>query len=258
MSISRKELLEFTNKFADKSGSILQKNYLKNFDIQKKLDGSFVTNIDKEIESLFRKLLKKSYPSHGVLGEEFGGQNLDAEYLWIIDPLDGTHSFISGKPLFGTLISCTKENVPFIGLIDIPIMKQRWIGGIGAGVFFNGRKCQNIKIKNSLKDSIVSSTSTLMFDTKDSLKVKEIYQKTRFPIFGTDCYAYGLLLLGKIDLIVEANLKPWDFMAQIPLIKELGGNISDWKGKKLDIDSDGKVIASMNNNHHKKLINFLK
>ena len=82
--------------------------------------------------------------------------------------------------LFGTLISCSKENVPFIGLIDIPIMKQRWIGGIGAGVFFNGRKCQNIKIKNSLKDSIVSSTSTLMFDTKDSLKVKEIYQKTRF------------------------------------------------------------------------------
>ncbi len=258
MSVDTVELLKFANSFADKSRLILKNNYLKSFEVKKKNDGSFVTNIDKEIESLFRKLLKNKFPDHGVLGEEHGAENIDSDYLWIIDPLDGTHSFISGKPLFGTLVSCSKKNNPILGLIDIPIMGQRWYGGIGTGVYFNGKKCQKHKTKLKLQDCIISSTSTLMFDKKDNLKVKEIYNKTRFPIFGTDCYAYGLLLLGKLDLIVEANLKPWDFMAQIPLIEELGGYISDWEGKKLGINSNGKVIASMNNNHHKKLINFLK
>ena len=108
------ELLNFANSFADKSKKILKRKYLKNFNVKKKIDGSFVTDVDQEIESLFKKLLSKKFPNHGIIGEEYGSKNLESKYIWVIDPLDGTHSFISGKPLFGTLISCLKNNNPII------------------------------------------------------------------------------------------------------------------------------------------------
>ena len=258
MSHEVNELLHFANSFADKSKKILKRKYLKNFNVKKKIDGSFVTDVDQEIESLFKKLLSKKFPNHGIIGEEYGSKNLESKYIWVIDPLDGTHSFISGKPLFGTLISCLKNNNPIIGVIDIPILNYRWYGGKDVGVYFNKKRCSKIKSQKMIKNSIISSTSPFMFNKNDQKKVVNIYNETRFPIFGTDCYAYGLLLLGKIDLIVEADLKPWDYMAQIPLIKELGGNITDWEGKDLNINSKGKIIASMSMNHHKKLIKFLK
>ena len=258
MRFYKSQLLEFANSFADLSREILKANYFKNFKIEKKIDGSLVTNIDKKIETLFRKKLKKVFPNHGVIGEEFESERAESEYVWIIDPLDGTHSFISGKPLFGTLICCTKNNIPIIGIIDMPILNQRWYGGEGFGVKMNGKKCKYVKKKKKLNQSIISSTSLLMFDDKHMDKIKDIYKKFRFPIFGTDCYAYGLLLSGKIDLIIEANMKPWDYMAQVALIRELGASITDWSGKELNINSDGKVVASYEKNHHKKLLSFLK
>ena len=121
--------------FANKSKKILKTKYLKNFNVTKKLDGSFVTDIDQEIESLFKKNLSNKFPNHGVIGEEYGSENLESEYIWVIDPLDGTHSFISGKPLFGTLISCLKNNKPIIGVIDIPILNHRWYGGKNVELF---------------------------------------------------------------------------------------------------------------------------
>jgi len=258
MKFNKFQLLEFANSFADMSREILKANYFKNFKIEKKIDGSLVTNIDKKIELLFRKKLKKVFPSHGVIGEEFESERIDSEYVWIIDPLDGTHSFISGKPLFGTLICCTKNNAPIIGIIDMPILNQRWYGGEGFGVKMNGKRCKYVKKNKKLNESIISSTSLLMFDDEHMNKIKEIYKKFRFPIFGTDCYAYGLLISGKIDLIIEANMKPWDYMAQVALIKEFGASITDWNGKELNVDSDGKVVASYGKNHHKKLLSFLK
>ena len=258
MSLKKSQLLNFANSFANQSREILKKKYFKNFKIEQKIDGSLVTDIDKKIELLFRKKLKKIFPDHGIVGEEFGSDRLENEYVWIIDPLDGTHSFISGKPLFGTLISCTKNKIPLIGVIDIPILNQRWHGGIGLGVRMNDKTCKYKKKNQKLNESIVSSTSPLMFDEKHMSKIKKIYKKFRFPIFGTDCYSYGLLLSGKIDLIIEANMKPWDYMAQVALFDELGTSITDWNGKKLNIHSEGKVVASYERNHHKKILSFLK
>ena len=150
MKLDNTELLKFAFNFADTSKTILKKNYFQNFDIEEKNDGSLVTNIDKEIEEKFRKNLKKKFPEHGVIGEEFGYENENNEYVWVIDPLDGTHSFIAGKPLFGTLISCLKNNRPIIGLIDIPILNQRWFGGEKLGVKLNNKKCAKILKKKNL------------------------------------------------------------------------------------------------------------
>jgi len=258
MVIKNSQLLAFANSFVNESRKILKKNYFNNFKIEKKLDGSLVTNIDKQIEELFRKKLKSKFPDHGIIGEEFGNYNSANEYVWIIDPLDGTHSFISGKPLFGTLLCCTKRKKPIIGIIDMPILNQRWSGGELLGVKMNNKHCRYLKKKKKLNESIISSTSLLMFKDKHMKKIKEIFKKFQFPIFGTDCYAYGLLLSGKIDVIVEATMKPWDYMAQAALFKELGASISDWEGNDLDINSDGKVVASYCKSNHKKLLSYLK
>lgn len=233
----------FANKFADQSRSILNEKFRGSFTFQSKKDGSFVTEIDKTIEDLFRKNVKKEFPYHGVIGEEFKDYQPNSKFIWVIDPLDGTHSFMSGKPLFGTLISLNINKKPILGLIDIPILRERWSGGENLGVYYNGKKCSYFETNNSLSDSIVSSTSLLMFNKSEEKRLKKIYKNSKFPIFGTDCYAYGLLISKKIDLIIENNMKPWDFLAQVPLINELGGVISDWSGKKLNVNSNGQVIA---------------
>ncbi len=258
MKLKNNELLKFAMNFADISKNILQKNYFRNFNVEEKKDGSLVTNIDKEIEEKFRLYLKKKFPEHGVIGEEFGYEKENNEYVWILDPLDGTHSFIAGKPLFGTLICCMKNNKPIIGLIDIPILNQRWFGGEKLGVKLNNKKCKKFQFRKKFNQTIMASTSLLMFDKKNLSAITDIYKKVKFPIFGTDCYAYGLLLSGKIDIIIEANMKPWDYMAQVALVKEVGGKMTDWNGEKLGINSDGKIIASNSINHHKKIVGFLK
>jgi histidinol phosphatase-like enzyme (inositol monophosphatase family) len=252
-----KTFIKFANYFADQSRNILKKKFLKSLKIEQKNDGSFVTSIDKEIESKFRDLLKKTFPSHGVVGEEFGFENENNEYVWVIDPLDGTHNFIAGKPLFGTLICCMKNGVPFIGIVEVPILENRWYGGKGLGVKFNGKSCIFKKKQKKFNNLIVASTSLLMFDPAYEKKVKDIYKNIGFPVFGSDCYSYGLMLLGKIDLIIEANMKPWDYLAQVSLINEYGGIITDWKGEQLSLKSSGKIIASLEKNHHKKIIEHL-
>ena len=257
MELNNVELLNFANSFADISGSILRKSFFKNFKIEEKNDGSLVTDIDIKIESKFRRLLKKKFPDHGVIGEEFGTYQKNNEYVWVIDPLDGTHSFISGKPLFGTLICCMKNNKPILGLIDIPIMSQRWHGAKNIGVKFNKRKCKFQPSKKNFGDLIMASTSLLMFSEKQQRIIKNIYKQIKIPVFGTDCYAYGLLISSKIDIILEANMKPWDYMAQAFLINELGGVITDWHGQKLNLNSNGKVVASYDGRHHKTILGLL-
>ncbi len=250
-------LLKFANSFADSSKDFLKNKFQKQFRIEEKKDGSFVTNIDKEIELDFREKLKKSFPSHSVLGEEFGYDDKKSEHIWVIDPLDGTHNFIAGKPLFGTLICCIKKNKPIIGVIDIPVLNQRWYGGYKIGVKLNNYKCPSFKKKKEYSKLIVSSTSPLMFDLEHEKKIKDVYNKIGFPVFGSDCYSYGLLISGKIDQIIEAKMKPWDYLAQVALINEQGGIITDWEGRELNLDSDGKVIASIEKNHHKKTLKYL-
>jgi len=251
------ELLSFANGFADRSRNILKKKFLEPFNIEEKEDGSLVTEIDKEIELIFRESLSSKFPSHNVIGEEFGFDEKESKYTWVIDPLDGTHNFIAGKPLFGTLISCMRNNKPILGIIDVPILEQRWHGGMNIGVKLNKEKCKKIHRKKKYNQLIIASTSLLMFDKKCEKKIKNIYNKVRFPVFGSDCYSYGLLLSGKVDLIIEANMKPWDYLAQVALIKEQGGVITDWAGNDLNLQSEGKVIASIEKNHHKKTLEYL-
>ena len=254
---NREKFLKFANNFADKSGEILMKNFLNHSKTESKPDGSFVTEIDKLIENKFIKEVKKEFSDHGIVGEEFGNSNVEAKYVWVIDPLDGTHNFISGKPLFGTLICLLIDGIPSIGILDVPKLSERWFGGKDIGVFKNKDSIKISKKDKSLNESIVSSTTLMMFDDDHFTKIRKIYSNSKFPIFGTDCYAYGLLLSGQIDLVIEANMKPWDYLAQVSLINEIGGMITDWSGRQLNLNSTGQIIASTSQKCYEEAMNIL-
>tara|TARA_A200000113_G_scaffold221078_1_gene232306 strand:+ start:249 stop:1031 length:783 start_codon:yes stop_codon:yes gene_type:complete len=251
--------INFAKKFLNKSDQILEKNFNAQLDINYKEDESPVTKIDKKIEILFRKVVKEQFPEHSVLGEEYKNQKLKSEYLWIVDPIDGTKSFIHGSFNFGTLLCLSHNGKPIIGFISCPLLKKRWMGVKDNGAFINNKRISK-KISNiALKNTVVSSSAFTAF--KKKIKENKLFyklsEKIRYYIFGGDCVQYGLLASGRISMVVENNLKPWDYMALINIIEESGGVITDWKGKELNIFSNGNVVASISKKSHAEFLKLL-
>ena len=190
-----------------------------------------------------RRLIAARFPDHGIIGEEFGREQEDAEFVWVLDPIDGTKSFISGVPLFGTLIALARHGRPILGIIDQPISRERWIGAAGRPTLFNGApiRCRPCP---SLAGATLFATSPDMFAGDDRAAFARVAAATKLARFGADCYAYGLLAHGFIDLVVESGLKPYDFSAILPVVEGAGGFASDWRGANLTVASDGRVVVA--------------
>ena len=241
------ELISFANHLADLSSDIAHKYFRQKIGEENKVDHSPVTFADKEIEKAIREAIFRQYPSHGVIGEEYDNINDNADYKWVIDPIDGTSSFIMGKPIFGVLIALTYKNKPFIGIINQPINKERWVGIIGGGATLNNKKIST-RSTGSISNSILCTTSPFFFKDKNleffnKISAQTKYQKYGGVFYGGDCYLFGLMALGYIDIIIETGLKNYDFCALVPVVEEAGGIITDWGGKKLDINSNGQILA---------------
>ena len=176
-------------------------------------------------------------------GEEHGAVRTDAEFVWVLDPIDGTKAFITGLPIFGTLIALLHRGVPVLGIIDQPISKERWVGVVGQGSTLNGRPIK-VRACPGLDKAYMYSTAPQMFDGATAGRHQALAEKTKLFRWGGDCYAYGLLAAGHVDLVVENSLKLYDFAALVPVIKGAGGLITDWRGRDLDMHSDGSVIAA--------------
>ena len=250
------ELTSFANYLADESTKIIKQYFRNPLKIDAKEDKSPVTIADKKTELKIRELIETKYPNHGILGEEFASSNIDSEYVWVIDPIDGTRSFIAGHKDFGTLIALLHNNKPVIGIINCPIHEERWLGIEGKKTTMNGIEVQTSKIKD-LKKSYVC-TSGLYFDNDHFRKgFDKIIQQTRYHRFGGDCYMYGMVASGYIEIVVEDTLKAHDYMALVPIIEGAGGKISDKYGKNINIYSEGSVIASANDQLHKQLIDII-
>ncbi len=237
------EFIEFAGSLADAAGPILQQHFRKAVPVDTKSDKTPVSIADRDAEQAMRQLMANRYPDHGILGEEHGIDRIDAEYLWVLDPIDGTKAYLAGKPLFGTLIALLQNGVPILGIIDQPILGERWLGATGRRTTFNGtdavtRRCTN------LENASLNATSPDMFAGSDNTRFETLASKTSMTMFGGDCYAYGLLASGHIDLIIEADLKPYDFFALIPVVSGAGGSMTDWTGNILDMQSDGRIIAT--------------
>jgi len=235
-------LIAFANELADAAGAIVRRYFRRGVAVDDKPDMSPVTIADREVEMALRARIGQRFPDHGILGEEHGSVHTDAERVWVLDPIDGTKSFISGVPLFGTLIALVEGGVPVLGVIDQPISRERWLGVRGARSTFNGvpistRACP------ALGSATLFATTPDMFKGADVEAFGRLKSAVKLARFGGDCYAYGLLASGFIDVVVEASLKPYDFAALVPVIAGAGGSMTDWRGGALGLASDGRVLA---------------
>ena len=256
MSPDIEELLNFSNYLADQSEIIIKSYFRKDIKVESKSDESPVTIADKKTELKIRDLIEKKYPNHGILGEEFDSKNINSEFLWVIDPIDGTRSFIAGHKDFGTLIALLHNNEPIIGIINCPMHEERWIGIKNRKTTFNGEIVETSK-ENQLSNSYVC-TSGLYFDNKHFREgFNQIIKKTKYHRFGGDCYMYGMLASGLIEVVIEDTLKPHDYMALIPVIQGAGGTITDKYGNSINLTSNGSIVVSANEKLHKQLIKII-
>ena len=217
--------------------------------VESKADRSPVTAADREAEAAMRTMIADAYPDHGMLGEEHGSERLEAEYVWVLDPIDGTNAFVTGKPLFGTLIALTHRGRPILGVIDIPALGERWLGVRGRATLFEGAAAKTRPCAE-LAAAWLSATSPQMFADADVEAFERLSAGVRRTVYGGDCYNYGLLASGHLDLVAEAGLKPYDLCALAPVIEGAGGTVSDWRGRPLTIDSDGQVLAAGDGRAH--------
>jgi len=213
--------------------------------IEAKADNSPVTVCDREIEAKLRQAIRSAFPSHGILGEEDGFEpgDQDSDYVWILDPIDGTAAFITGKPSFGTLIALARKGEPILGLIDQAITDEQWLGVAGLPSTLNGKP---VKTRQgvSLEQAYLYTTDPTYFDARTLPLWQALAPLAGHVRYGADCYAYALLATGCVDLVAEATLKPHDFMALSPVIQGAGGLVTDWQGQPLRLDSDGTVLAA--------------
>ncbi|HEX9809360.1 MAG TPA: histidinol-phosphatase [Alphaproteobacteria bacterium] len=235
--------LRLADRCADAAGDILARAFRTPLEIETKDDASPVTGADREAETAMRTLIAEAFPEHGIVGEELADVNAGAEFAWVLDPIDGTKSFITGKPLFGTLIALTRTGAPVLGVIDQPILHERWRGLRGAPTTLNGAPAR-VRRCGALGEAFLYATSPHMFRDAEANAFELLRRHVRHALYGADCYAYGLLASGHTDLVVEADLKPYDYLALVPIVEGAGGIITDWEGRPLTLDSGGRVIAA--------------
>ncbi|KAE8008549.1 hypothetical protein FH972_005049 [Carpinus fangiana] len=226
--------VQVANTVADAAGEVIRKYFRKKFDIVDKEDLSPVTIADQSAEESMVSIIVENFPSHAIYGEENGWRCKEkfADYVWVLDPIDGTKSFITGKPLFGTLIALLYRGKPILGIINQPILRERWIGISGRRTTLNGQELSTRSCAK-LSQAYLYTTSPHLFSGDAVDAFARVRNKVKVPLYGCDCYAYALLASGFVDLVVESGLKPYDFLSLIPVIEGAGGVITDWKGNQL-------------------------
>jgi myo-inositol-1(or 4)-monophosphatase len=236
----------------DAAGAAIKPHFRAGITAEQKNDQSPVTVADKLAEQILRDSLTNAFPDYGMLGEEMPATKETARYVWVIDPIDGTRAFITGRPSFCSLLGLLEDGVPILGLIDQPITGERWIGGRGFPTIFRNPLGGRIgpRAVTTLADAELSSTAPEMFDTASAARFAALQAKCRRVYWGGDAYAYGLLTLGQVDIVAENGLKPWDWAALVPVIEAAGGVVTDWSGAKLRLGCDGKVLAAANAQLH--------
>jgi len=241
---------------ADAAGEAIRPYFRQPIAVDDKPDRSPVTAADRAAEVAMRRLIAARFPEHGIVGEEYGREREDAEFVWVLDPIDGTKSFISGVPLFGTLIALAQRGRPILGIIDQPVLRERWIGASGRPSTFNGAPAR-CRACPALAGATVFSTSPEMFQGADAAAHGRVAAAAKLMRYGGDCYAYGLLALGFIDLVIEAGLSPYDFGAIVPVVEGAGGIATDWHGAPLSLASDGRVVVAGDRRAHEQALALL-
>ena len=259
---SFKALLEFAHSLADLSGNAINPYFRKTIEVTNKApQGAYdpVTAADRAAEQVIGRAVGARWPDHGVIGEEFGSTREDARLKWVIDPIDGTRSFIMGSPLWGTLIGLLDSETAVLGVMDQPFTQERFWSGAQATYFRRAEgRARRIRTRRCphLGDAILSTTHPDLFAKgKEADSFARLKANTRMTRYGGDCYAYCLLAAGFIDAVVETGLNAYDVVALIPIIERAGGRITTWEGKPAT--SGGRIIAAGDPRLHEKALAIL-
>jgi inositol-phosphate phosphatase/L-galactose 1-phosphate phosphatase/histidinol-phosphatase len=236
--------LSLAGQLADVARRIALQHFRTPLAIERKVDDTPVTVADRDIELRMRRMIRAAFPGHAIRGEEFAAEG-NGEFTWVLDPIDGTKSFISGYPLFGSLIALLQGARAVLGVMEVPALAERWVGADGRATLFNGKPARTSE-RRSLGQAILYTTTAETFGQAERPRFEALGARAALRRFGGDCYLYGMLASGYCDLVVEAKLKPHDFMAAIPIVTGAGGRISDWHGAPLEAASDGRVLAAAN------------
>ena len=238
------------------SGDVIRGYYRSGLAIDDKSDASPVTQADREAEIAMRQLIKQHRPQDGIIGEEFGRENEDAEWTWVLDPVDGTKAFITGRPLFVTLIGLLHFGKPVLGVINQPITHDCWLGVVGEGTTLNGKPAQVAQI-DQLARARIGSTGPQYYTRTGLDAFNALAKQCRFAVWGGDGYQFGLLASGGMDIAVESGIKLHDFAALAPVVIGAGGVMTDWQGQALDKNSGGDVIAAATTALHLAALEYL-
>jgi inositol-phosphate phosphatase/L-galactose 1-phosphate phosphatase/histidinol-phosphatase len=240
-NLSSNEFINFVNKLLDETGEIALKNFRNKRSLSLKGDDSPVTNADREIEKVIRLGIQNKFPTHSIVGEELEDLKNVSTFKWFIDPIDGTRSYIAGKRDFGTLIGLMEGDRLIGGVIDCPALGERWISFNENLTTVNGEKVLCKSVQN-LEDALMATTSSHEFGMKKWRAYQSLEQSVKVTTTGSDCYNYGLLASGYIDLIAERLTAPHDYLPLVKIIEGAGGVITDWDGNKL-VDNQKHVYV---------------
>jgi myo-inositol-1(or 4)-monophosphatase len=258
--VAAKDDITFANALADAAGEAIRPYFRRKIEVVDKGSAMFdpVTEADKRGEEAIRALIARERPQDGVLGEEFGEIEGRSGRTWVIDPVDGTRAFITGGTQWGTLIALNEAGTPTLGILDQPVLRERFIGtGEGAELRSrDGVMTLSVRPCASLAEAVVMTTHPWnYFDASEQETFRRLADSCLLSRFGGDCYAYGLLAMGFVDLIVEDRLKPWDIQALMPIIEGAGGIVTDWRGGPAT--NGGHVVAAGDARVHAAALKFL-
>ena len=238
----------FAERLADAAGEAIRPLFRAAFDVERKGDASPVTEADRAAEAAMRELIEREFPADGIVGEEFGTKDGSSGRRWVLDPIDGTISFMAGRPIFGTLIALLESDFPVLGVIDQPIARERWVGVVGEGTTLNGQPASTRRCRQ-IEGAALATSSPHYFTAAQADHYMALAQavsgqaRQASVVYGGDCYNYGLLAAGHLDLVCEAGLALYDFAALVPIVEGAGGTVCDWNGDPLHAGSGGEVLA---------------
>jgi myo-inositol-1(or 4)-monophosphatase len=251
----------FVNELATVSGETILPFFRTALSIEDKgRPGSFdpVTAADHAAETAMRALIRRTFPDHGIIGEEYGKERADAEYVWVLDPIDGTKSFISGMPAWGTLIGLLRSGEPVFGMMSQPFTRERFSGGGGASRYRGPAGERDLRVRPCarLSEAVLFTTSPRLMNDADRKSFGRVEDAVRLSRYGGDCYAYCMLAAGHVDLVIETELKPYDVLPLVPIIAGAGGMITSWEGGAPH--AGGRIIAAGDKHMHKAAMELLK
>jgi histidinol phosphatase-like enzyme (inositol monophosphatase family) len=252
--------IAFAHRLADAAGEVIRPYFRQRIAVIDKGKTMFdpVTEADRRAEQAVRALIKRERPADGILGEEYGEERGESGRVWVIDPLDGTRAFITGQTQWGTLIALNEGGAPVLGILDQPVLRERFVG-TAEGAFLHAREGRSrLKARTcaSLGGSVLMTTHPWdYFDQGEQAAFRRLADAALLTRFGGDCYAYGLLAMGFVDLVIEARLKPWDIQPLIPIVEAAGGVVTDWQGQPCF--EGGRVIAAGDKRVHAEALKLL-